>query len=217
MSIDTIALESELRVHLGDLGSSELTPNDALLLLNRSYWELLDKFPFREKEETATFETVIGQRNYAVPSPFEALQMLSILDLTSGGYAPLERAGNWEYESIRETTDDNRGKPTKYYREEAKIRLHPIPDDIYTLTIKYWTTLADLNLSGSNLLIPRGWHEMVLYGGVWRGFLRLRDYEAAQTFKNHQIALINSSVPVEAKEERDSHAAGLEVLGRDYD
>jgi hypothetical protein len=31
-----------------------------------------------------------------------------------------------------------------------------------------------------------------------------------------QIALINSSTPVEAKEETDSHLAGLEVLGRDY-
>lgn|SRR3990167_260358 len=215
MTISTIELEAKLRKHLGDLSTQELPTADAILLLNQSYWEILDKFPFREKEETATISTVIGQRTYPVPNPFEALQMLSVIDPNNGSSSVLIRAGNYEYESIRETDSGSNGMPTKYYREESKIRLWPIPDNVYTMTIKYWTTLDDL-VSGNSPLIPQSWHEIILYGACWRGFLELRDFDAYKEYKQLQVGLITSSVPTEAKEERDSHESGLEVLGREY-
>lgn len=215
MGLTTASLITELREHLGALSTTELSNADALVLLNRSYWELLDKFPFREKEATATFVTSDGGRNYHVPNPFEALRQLSIQELDSELIHVLERKGVWEYEKDRSESDDDKGFPTGYYREGSKIRLDPVPDDIYTVTIKYWTVLDDLDAADTPA-IPQSWHEIILFGAIWRGFQRLRDFEAATYYKGQQIAFINSAVPTEAKEETDSRVTGLEVLGRDY-
>ncbi|KKL99423.1 hypothetical protein LCGC14_1814540, partial [marine sediment metagenome] len=44
-----------------------------------------------------------------------------------------------------------------------------------------------------------------------RGLLRLKDYEASREIKNQQIALINSTVEVEGKEEIDSPLGGISI------
>lgn len=217
MGMTTDSLISELREHSG-LSEDELSPPDALLILNRSYWEVLDKFPFREKEQTANFSTVAGTRNYTVPSPFEALRQLSIQNPSNNEFTPLDRADIYTHEMTRDSDTDARGFPTRYLREKNAIRLYPVPDDVYSISIKYLTVLDDLdnitNVRNPNL--PQSWHEIILYGGLWRLYLRLRDFSASNQYKIQQLALINSAVPVEAKEEFDSHTAHLEVLGRDY-
>jgi hypothetical protein len=59
--------------------------------------------------------------------------------------------------------------------------------------------------------IPQEWHELILFGGVWRGYIKLGDYNRANAMKNHQVGLIESTVPVEAKEETDSRDVGLSI------
>jgi hypothetical protein len=217
--ISTDDLLIELGAHLGVTiasNSEELSTAEALLLLNRSHWEIIDKFPFREKEATLKVNTVAGVRSYIVPSPFEAIRQISVFDPNSEVYTPLERQTIYTHETDRaEINDtDKQDIPTHYLRETNKIRLNPVPDGIYTLSIKYWITLDDLATS-SDLTLPPSWHEIVLLGAVWRGLLRMRDHTGSVNFKNQQLALINSSVPTEAKEEFDSHRAGLDVLGHD--
>ena len=217
--ISTVDLLNELGDHLGITiadNSDELSTIEALLLLNRSHWEVIDKFPFREKETTLSVSTVAGVRSYNVPTPFEALRQISILNPDTGLYDILDRKTTFDYENQRaEVTDtDKRGYPVAYLRESNKIRLSPVPDIVYTLVVRYWITLDDLALSG-NLVLPPSWHEIVLLGAVWRGLLRQRDYVGVTNFKQQQLALINSTPPVEAKEEFDSHRAGLNVIGHD--
>lgn len=217
----TTSLENELRAHLGDLSTAELSQADALLLLNRSYWELLDKIHFREKEAEIELPTVAGQQDYAVPDPFEAVQLISIQDNDSKIWTNLHRLGDFAFEQDKEDGTDAaeehlRGFPTHYMRYGSEIRLRPMPDAVYTLKIKYWTTLDDLAV-GENLTLPPAWHEVVLYGAVHRGFMRLRDFEAASEFKIMQDNLLSTSQPTVAKEERDSHVVGLQVMGRSYD
>ena len=215
MGISTSSLITELREHLGNLSVSELSDADALLHLNRSWWEILNKFPFREKELTATFSTVVGTRNYALPVPFDALRQLSIQDPDSGELTVLKRDTIFSHEEERDVDSDSQGKPERYVREDSMFRLKPTPDQEYTIIIKYWTVLDDLD-TDENPAIPQEWHEIILFGAVWRGFLRLRDFSASNQYKIQQVALINSTVPVEAKEEFDSHTTHVEVLGRDY-
>ncbi len=215
--ISTQDLLTELRIHLGNLSDDELSDDEGKLLLNRAYWELLDKFPFREKEVIATFVTVAGQRNYIAPSPFDALRSLSIQDPTSLKWTPLTKDGLYNFEVDKNDSESARAVPVKYLREGNKIRLDPIPDQEYTLTIKYWSTLDDLETNPtSNPTIPRSWHEIILYGAVWRGFLRLRDYASSREYKIQAVALVDSLPPIESKEEEDSHTIGVEVLGREY-
>jgi len=224
MSLDLPTLRAELRQLLGvdsddlpddtDLANNKVGAN---LLLNQAYWELLDKFPFREKEISATFLTVAGTRYYQIPSMFEALRQLSIEDVESQQHTVIERATVYEYETLFVNTSAEQGKPTKYVREKNGIRFWRTPDQVYTITIKYWAVLSDLSSGNPTPEIPQSWHEIILAGAVWRGFFHLGDHARMASSKAIHTSLINSAVPVEAKEEFDTHLGGVEVAGLDGD
>lgn len=214
MGIQIADLRTKLRKATGT-DSADLPDIDADLLLNQAYWELLDKFPFREKEVRGTFETIVGTRSYNAPSPFEALRHLAIRDLNSPQHTPLDQMGLDVYEQQYNEEESSRGKPTHYVREGCQIVLFPTPDDIYTITIRYLTVLADLSTT-QNPNIPQSWHEIILLGGIWREFVELGDWQRVMAAKSLQQNLINSSVPEEAKEEVDTRRAALEVLRNEY-
>ena len=216
MSLDLQQMRDDLRDHTGT-DDSDMPDTKADLYLNRSYWEILDKFHFREKEVTATWDTVVGTRLYNMPSPFEALRKLSIKDPVTGEHKVLERTTIDVYERTYDADADAQGFPTHYVREGCAVRLLPTPDDAYEITQKYWTVLSDLSATNTTPPIPQSWHEIILFGGVWRAFLGILDYVHGNAAKSHQVSLINSAVPVEAKEEIDSPNAGLEVKVREYD
>jgi len=220
MTILLSVLRDELREHLGY--GDEIADADAdrttgwkdvnvELLLNRAFWEVIDKFPFREKEETTTFVTVVGDSFMTLPTDFNALRKISIQDLTSLEWTPLERMSVDYHERKADSNTSARGKPERYFRDNVGVRLQEIPDDIYTLRIKYWISLADLTSTKTDPEIPQIWHEIILYGGVWRGFIRLQSFNEAQAMKAHQLSLIDSAVPVEGKEEFDSPMAGVDI------
>lgn len=203
----------ELREHLGGLDSNDLPDTRADLLLNRSYWELEDKFPFRKKEKTSTFNLTIGERKYAMPAPYEALRFISIEmpDTTDKAHEKLIRMGRPEYEGLYVNRTDARGLPTHYIREADDFILWVTPDVAYPLTVGYWGIFSDLSDANPTPEVPQVWHEILLMGAVWRGFLRLEDFAKAQAMKAHQISLIKSTATVESKEETDSRDAGISV------
>ncbi len=211
MSIDLDTLEDELRAHLGNVSTDELTQDEAYLLLNRSFWEILNKIPLRETEESATFTTVEGEGYYSTPSLFEAIRGLSIKSEDSDQWFPLNRITMRTHEEELNTDSDARGMPDSYYRERGGYRLQPIPDDTYSMRVKYWVTLSEFSDSTTASTLPSVVDEIILMGAVYRGWFRLRDYAAARESRNHHIGLMNSYVPAEAKEEIDSARAGVEL------
>lgn len=216
MSLDIQQMRDELRSSMG-MDIADLPDDRADLHLNRSYWQVMDIFHFREKEVTATFGTVEGERLYNLPSPFESLRSLSIKDLITLEHKTIDKMTVHEYENRYDESVEARGIPTRYVREGCAVRLWPTPDDIYTITHKYWRVLADLSDVNPIPEIPQAWHEIIFYGGLWRGWIGEGDYLRAREAKSHQKSLIDSAVPVEAKEEYDTHRAGLQAPGYDYD
>lgn len=210
---ESIGLEGDDTTNLPDVDTAVKTGADTYL--NRSYWELLDKYKFREKELTATFPTVAGTKFYKVPSPFEALQGVAIEDPDSLEHTPLDRITADVYEQQFKDLDSDQGKPEAYFREGDGIRLWRTPDAVYEITLHYWTVLSDL-IPGSSPGIPQNWHEILLFGAVWRAFIGVNgDYISAQAAKAHQISLVEGTSLPEEKEQFDSHRAGVEVLGYD--
>ena len=218
MSIDIPTLVSELRVNLGGLDTTDLGDTDALLLLNRAYWELIDRYKFREKEVTAKFQTVAGVSFYTTPQPFEAIFLVSIEDIYTYQHITLDRMTQFEYENlyVNDPTGQDQKKPTKYLREANGFRLWRTPDQAYTITIKYWTVLADLaNVANTFPGPPQVWHEVILQGATSRGFRRLGDYQRAQAAQAEFERLNSVYQLVPAKEEADTHRGGLDVIGYD--
>lgn len=208
-------LESKMWHHLGlEPNDSDMPTASVDLLLNQSWWEIIDKFHFREKEQTGIWSTVAGTALYAVaPTPFEAIRQLSIEDVNDQKHTTIDPATAYEYENLFVNRVDQQDKPQRYVRENSNIRLWPTPDQVYSITMKYWITLSDLASPNNTIpVIPQSWHEIILFGGVWRGFLELGDYARMKEMQEVQKGLIESAVPIEAKEEFDRHRAGLNVL-----
>src|SRR5256885_4174739 len=117
MTLVLADLEAELEEHLGldssDIGQAPWTIDRIDLLLNRSFWEIQYKFPFREKELTATFVTIAGTRLYSLPVPFESLRQLSIEDLIDFSHSVLQRTTIYDYESkfINDPSGNEQDKP----------------------------------------------------------------------------------------------------------
>lgn len=238
MPLSITVLRTELRDHLG-LNEDELPAEDADSLLNRSWWEIMDKFDFREKESKTSFQTVAGQYIYPMPQGYDALQVLSIggsnnnnllggqFYLNGGSFlnpttsedtdhVKLNRVDDKWFESEYDDAVEAYAKPEDYYRYGSGIVLSPTPDTVYNINVSYLTTLADLSITNAIPPIPQSWHEVILYGAVWRGFMRIGDYNRKQAAQQTQIGLINSMTPVAAKEEFDSSMAGLQFVGRPY-
>lgn len=213
MGLSLSDLRTELRDHCG-VDSDDIDDPTCNQILNRAYWEILNKYPFREAEFTAFFPTVAGQALYSTPTDLMAVRLISIEDPASFQHTPLNRTTQFDYEQTWQNQPSAQAKPTNYLREDGSIRLLPTPDQVYNMTLKFYKILSDMSDSNSPA-IPQEWHEIILFGGVWRLYARLADYQRSAFAKQHQAALIDSTVPVESKEEADSHLSGLDV--RRYD
>lgn len=219
MTIDIVRMRIRVRKPLGitDPNDPDLTNDDVDEYLNMAFWEVQDKFPFREKERTGTFVTQAGVRNYEMPKPFECLRQLSVVDLVSGAHKPLDKMEEDEYEQKYVEGDQNNGKPRKYLREDCFARLWPTPNDAYTIVIRRNIILTDLSDANPLSPLPQVWTEILIYGAIWRAFIDMGDFARANAMKGHWTSLVNTIIPVPQKELGDTRRAGLEVMGRDYD
>ena len=219
MNLDT--LRTKMRKHTGE-DEFDIDDTDADLILNQSYWELMDKFPFREKERTSETVFVVDQRLYTAPSPFEALQHIAVIEnatagTDSGQHTQLRRMTKASYETRYNEGQGRTGIPEEYFRHENGFFVWPTPDLAYGMVLYYWTTLADLVADIDVPDMPQVWNEIIMFGGVWRRYLELGDMVRSREMRNHQVDLINSTQPVEAKEETDSRFAGIEMPAAMYD
>lgn len=57
-----------------------------------------------------------------------------------------------------------------------------LPDTTSSLTIKYWPTFADMT-SAVNPSIPTYFHELIVYGILYRAFEDLQDWELSKFFR----------------------------------
>lgn len=216
-------MRSEVLAHLGmdaeDLDESGTTNLD--LLINRSFWEVQDKFAFREKQEKIVFSTVAGTREYTLTTvvtgvdstiTLEAFQSISITDPDTSDHIPLDSLTPREYESEYNEQTSVQDMPTHYILHGGKIILYPTPDEAYSCTLYILKILADDGYT----TIPQAWHEIVMLGAIYRGHLRNRDFNSASQVKAQQIALLNSTPTQEAKEEIKNRYVGVDVIGREY-
>lgn len=215
MGLNLQNLRDSLRKSTGE-DITDLPDTEADLLLNRSFWEIIDKLPFREKEKTCTFVTVPGSALYAVPTNFEAIRTASIEIANTLEHVTLKLMTIQTYEDSYQNQTYAQAQPEWYLRENNYVRLFPTPDAIYTVTLKYNMSLSDLTPALAIPIQPV-WHEIIEFGGTWRRFKELNDYGRMKEIRQLQRELIGGITPTEAKEKADTKFAGLSVpYGRGY-
>lgn len=217
MGMELEVLRDELREHVG-VDADDLPDPEADLLLNRSFWELMNKFRFRETECTAESTLTVGDAFLSLPvAPhlFDALRKISYKDPTSLEWRVIRRQTIDSLENRASDDVEDRGPPCWYTRDQNGIRLQSVGgagvDLAYEFRIKYWVTLEDVDDTNTEVPLPQVWHEILLYGAVWRLYRRLGNHPLGREMRNTQIDLINSTAAVEGKEEEDSQMSGIEI------
>jgi hypothetical protein len=200
--LDIVALRRIVYNGIGiEYGDEDLPVVEVDLLLNRSFWELQNKFPFKEQEVLETFETAIGVRNYQKPLRTDSIYHLAIVaDDEPNQHIPLIQITVDEYETLYQESEEQWNQPIKYTLENCIIRMWPTPDLVYTINMRRRMILADLSASNAVPQIPPEWHEIIAYGALWRAFIDKSDYTRSQIVKRQQTELISNTVPTEAKE-----------------
>lgn len=201
-------------------GGTQMGNDQIDLYLNRAFWEIQNKFPFREKEVVSSFETVEGGRNYDVQFPTEAVKHIAIKENDDSGigrHIPLVQITRDVYEREYEASEDQWDIPTSYVREGCIIRLFPTPDDAYTIIIKRLVALSDLSNIKTTSGIPQVWDEIIILGALWRACIDVGDLGRSSWFKATQAEMINTIIPTEVQEEQaNSQYAHVEVPGLEY-
>lgn len=219
MGLSLINLRAETLAELG-VDSTDLDATGSAnldLLINRSWWEVAGKFKFHSMESHTTFPTVSGTREYnlttvintAAMVVFEALKYLSVLNPDSNQHVPLTEWSVAQYEANYNEDTETRDIPTNYVRYGDGVLLYPTPDDVYTITTYFTTVLPDVPSGGPD--VPQEWHEMVLYGAIWRGHARFRDYNSRDSVRNAQIGLISTAQTDLAKDDKEKKFIGVEL------
>jgi hypothetical protein len=215
MSLET--LRDELREHTGT-DIDDLPDPDADLLLNRAFWEVMNKFRFRETECTAESTLTIGDSFLSLPVPphlFEALRKISVKNPDTLEWTTIKRFSLDSHENLASDDVEDRGCPIWYVRDQNGIRIMSkkggAVDKPYEIRLKYWQTLNDLDDTNTEVPLPVVWDEILLFGAVWRLYRRLGSHALGREMRNAQIDLISSTAAVESKEEEDSPLAGIEI------
>lgn len=213
MGLSLAQLRTEVREHLG-VDSVELIDADVDLLLNRSWWKVADDFDFREKETSRSYNTVAGTSTIASATDTEGLQGVSIEDTNSKQHTSLSPMTIGVYETEYADISSTRAKPTHYVRRGSNIILFPTPDAAYEITEYYLKTLADIASTGPT--IPQSWHEIIMYGAVYRGFARIGDYNRSRAARTMQVELMSTQETVDTTEKVDRPTAGLQMIRPRY-
>lgn len=206
------SLRSALGIDLNDAGGDDPSID---ALLNRSWWELVDTFPFKEKDATSLLSTAMGIASVAYPTDGDGIVDVSVLDPNCNEWRPLNRMTKVGYDSSTSEETTNQAIPSSYIHMDGAIYLSPTPDLVYSIKVRYLKQIADLTGASTPPGVPRSWHEIILLGAIWRGFINYGDYDRSDRAQAKQASLIATAVPVEAKEEFDSHYSGVEVIGRE--
>jgi len=163
------------RTAAGDLTASCETEIQGAIAFyeRRRFWFL---------EGRSTTETIVGQEFYGLPEDFRDQDSL-VITVNSSTY-PLqqqlyETIEAWFIQSTLYT-----GQPTDYAIYDEQIRLYPVPNGQYQMTLSYYRQLGALTAEDhTNAWMVEG--ERLIRSRVeWTLFARkLRDYDAAQVCK----------------------------------
>lgn len=124
----------------GDITTAQINYaiNDAIKHYERSPWWW--------NQKTATFSTVDAQEYYSSSNLSDIPDIVQIVSavVTHGGVK--SKLPAWSYESIDDMQDGTvEGVPCAFAVFKENIRLYPIPDGVYTVTLSYIYRLTALS------------------------------------------------------------------------
>lgn len=155
--------------------------------VNAGYLDLLTSLDFEETNEEVEITTDVATQTIDVPTG--ALLVESIRNETSDinlGWIP-------KTEMLRRSVDSI-GVPTHWCRFGDVVRLHPLPDDAYILTMFYKASPDLLDVDTDTTMLPDMWDPVVSMLATHHAFLGLGQEARSAVWLGRAITYIQSRV-----------------------
>ena len=123
----------------GDITTSQI--NNAI----RTAIKHFEREPYWFNQKSSVFDTAAGGEFYQSTPPDTFANIVRVESVQRGPATSKEMLGGLDNAHIDEVQDGSvTGEPAYYSRFENRIRLYPIPNDVYRITIRYIQKLPDL-------------------------------------------------------------------------
>jgi hypothetical protein len=133
----------------------------AMDFVNEAYFEILEAAECQFLQTKATFNTINGTALYTLAADADVMFLLKdrIRETTAGGYLPEMDPAMMASAYLADT-----GKPVRFWVEGTQLRLHPVPNAVYTIEYYYLKRPAKLAADADNSLIPYAWERLLVRG-----------------------------------------------------
>ncbi len=166
--------------------ASELSRDDlttpiqsAILSAIRHYQRKLMLF----NQTTQAINTVAGTAEYSLSSDFLAFERISLVE--NGDVRTLTELSYDEIATIDVSGHD--GVPTRFGYRNYKIRLYPVPDAVYAVTVYYWNLLGAPSDGADSTVWTNDAVDLIRHRAKFDlASNTIRDDRAAATYKAHE-------------------------------
>lgn len=172
--------------------------------INYAFFEILmsPRFSFLELDKVVTFSTVPGTPIYSIKS--KAADLWFIQNVRDNSNQRRIRQIHWQVvDDIQQTT----GQPTRYAVHGDSLILDPIPDNVYTVQLRYRTRPVDVVTGGPvGQFVGLGteWEEPIVVLSYIKGCEALEQSEKAQGQRSLIEGLLAMRQDVPMLEDEDS-------------
>lgn len=189
-------IKAEVKKRLGNRQDIDERLN---VWINDAYFELLmePEFTFYELDFEFTIVTVADQRAYDLSGVNALWFILMMRDTTN------EREVRKTSVKVIDRLATTTGQPNRYARFANTILLDPIPDDVYSLNVRYRLRPNEL-ITGTSPVIGREWDEILVVLSTVKGYEALEQPEKAGAARTLLNPLIDGRKDQEILEDEDS-------------
>lgn len=175
-------ITSQVTARLKDASIGNTT---ILQFINDTNREVCNRYEWDFMQTTDSFITSASNGAYPLASIASDIQKLVNLRITTDSFENWLQPINAEQfdRQIADPTSSVEGVPSKYYMWDDVIYLYPIPNDAYTIEVRYIKTPTVLE-SNDQPDIPEAYQEIVMLGTLYRAMQTNDNFDQALVIKN---------------------------------
>lgn len=170
---------NDYRNELQNHGFTDLPPTILDEFINDAYFDVCSREPWPFLEKSATVNTVGGTATLTMPTDFGKVISMTINAQTMT-LTPI-RLDDYAKRYVGRYTDS--GTPFSYYFEGTVVKVHPVPDTVYAITLKYLAAPTAMTVSIDTPLLPTRHHRVIALGALVNAYRLEDDPELAAVFE----------------------------------
>lgn len=175
--------------------ATELNRSDLSARIESAVSEAIEAYQtvrFAFNEATDTFSTAAGTEEYGTPTIPDDIGEIDSVRISAGGLTYDLRPTPWAWFERNSLTPTTQGRPTRWTWYAQKIRLYPVPDAIYTVTLSYLQKIPEPAASGDSNAWTTVANEMIRHSAKRRlCAIELRDPEGAAIYEREETRARN--------------------------